>query len=296
MITEFSFSGFPHPGHRSSLFVDVFSQENRGVGYRKYVLQAARAPFMVGMHWFMWMDYAKQDQAIRGFPPDENVGLVSHDEAATYEELGRWAAHRGARWVVPPRQRLQGRPLKRFTPTVDGDVSEWPKELALKPALVTALTDGVKVDHTYFMAWDKRYVYLAGDISDSRLDHPGKDRAWQGDYLAVSVSPVKAAASHMDSASTIVIYPQGGGTDGQQPYAVRRYGPQPDQELAIRVKKQLKPGGYTLEARIPTTAIHGFKRRNGALWKITLVYQNVNEIYRAHWESSCRIDRLCCKQ
>ena len=293
MITEFSFSGFPHPGYKSSLFVDVYTQENRGVGYRKYVLQAARAPFMVGMHWFMWMDYAKQDQAIRGFPPDENVGLVSNDEAATYEELGRWvrgthgeidAAHRGARWVAPPQQRPQSRPLKRFTPTVDGDVSEWPKELALKPALVTALTDKMKVDHTYFMGWDKRYVYLAGDIRDSRLDHPGKDQAWQGDYLCVHFRPAKAADSRTDASSTICIYPQGGGSDGQQPYASRRYGPQGDQEIAIQVKRRLRPGGYTVEARIPATAVRGFKGQAGALWKIKLIYQNVNEIYRTDWE------------
>jgi hypothetical protein len=160
MITEFSFSGFPHPGHKSSLFVDVYTQENRGVGYRKYALQAARAPFMVGMHWFMWMDYAKQDPVIHGFPPDENVGLVSHDETETYEELGRWvrdtnaeinATHQGARQVAPPQQRLQRRALTWFTPTVDGKVSEWPKELAIKPSVVTALADDVKVDHTYFV-------------------------------------------------------------------------------------------------------------------------------------------------
>ncbi len=42
MITEFSFSGFPESGHRSMLFVDVYSQENRGVGYEKSVLGAAR--------------------------------------------------------------------------------------------------------------------------------------------------------------------------------------------------------------------------------------------------------------
>jgi len=293
MITEFSFSGFPHPGYKSSLFVDVYTQENRGVGYRKYVLQAARAPFMVGMHWFMWMDYAKQDQAIRGFPPDENVGLVSNDEAATYEELGRWvrgthgeidAAHRGARWVPPSKQRPQHRPLKRFTPTVDGDVSEWPKELTLKPDLVTALTDKMKVDHTYFMGWDKRYVYLAGDIPDSRLDHPGKDRAWQGDYLCMHLRPAKAADSRTDASSTICIYPQGGGSDGKQPYASRRYGPQGDQEIAIQVKRRLRPGGYTVEARIPATAVRGFKGQTGALWKIKLIYQNVNEIYRTDWE------------
>jgi hypothetical protein len=103
---------------------------------------------------------------------------------AVYEKLGRWvrgmnaeidASHRGARWVTPPQQGPQSRPLKRFTATVDGDLSEWPKELAIQPTLVTALSDEVKVDHTYFMAWNKRYFYVAGDISDSRLDHPGKD-------------------------------------------------------------------------------------------------------------------------
>jgi hypothetical protein len=69
MITEFSFSGFPHRGHKSSLFVDLYTQENRSVGYRKYVLQAARAPFMIGMHWFMWMDYSKQDQSYTASHP-----------------------------------------------------------------------------------------------------------------------------------------------------------------------------------------------------------------------------------
>jgi len=53
MITEFSFSGFPSPGQPSGLFIEVYSQANRGLGYHKYVGQAARAPFMVGMHWLV---------------------------------------------------------------------------------------------------------------------------------------------------------------------------------------------------------------------------------------------------
>jgi hypothetical protein len=32
------------------------------------------------------------------------------------------------------------------------------------------------------------------------------------------------------------------------------------------------------------TAIGGFKGKSGALCKITLTYQNVNEIYRTDWE------------
>jgi hypothetical protein len=70
-------------------------------------------------------------------------------------------------------------------PIVDGSLSEWPKELAIKPRQITALTDKARVDHMYFITWDRKYVYLAGNISDSRLDYPGKDWDWQGDYLSM---------------------------------------------------------------------------------------------------------------
>jgi hypothetical protein len=298
IITEFSFSGFPHPGHKSLLFVDVYTQGNRGVGYRKYVLQAARAPFMVGMHWFMWQDYGEQTPVIQGFPPDENAGLVSDDETLVYEELGRWirgtnaeieAAHRGSQRQAPARHEQPSRTLKRFVPIMDGDVSEWPKELAIKPRQITTLRDEVQVDHTYFIAWDRKDVYLAGDISDSRLDHPGKDKwASQGDYLSIQLAPVKAAKKGTDS-STIFIYPHGEGADGQQPYAARGYDPQEVQELTMRINRRLRPGGYTLEARIPATAIDGFTGKPETLWKIKVTYQNVNEVYQTNWEGLVRL-------
>jgi hypothetical protein len=111
MITEFAFSGFPSPGQPSALRVAVGSQAKRGLGYHTYVRQAARAPFMVGMHWFMWSDYA-QAAPTGGYPhpPDVNVGLVTADEAAVYKELGHWitrtnaeveAIHRGSRAASP---------------------------------------------------------------------------------------------------------------------------------------------------------------------------------------------------
>jgi hypothetical protein len=180
MITEFSFSGFPHPGYPSGLFVEVYRQEHRGIGYHKYVQQAAWAPFMVGMHRSMWMDYAKQDQAASGYayPPDENIGLLSHAETVVYEEFRRWVkrtnaeveiAHRAARAIFPPVQAPERRALPRFVPTVDGDIAEWPKALAIRPSSVASLLDGVPVDLTYSISWDTQYLCLAADISDSHL-------------------------------------------------------------------------------------------------------------------------------
>ena len=74
LLTEFSFFGFPTPGQPSALFVEVYSQENRGIGYHKYVQQAAQAPFMVGMHWFMWSDYGKEDNSLGGHPAGSERG------------------------------------------------------------------------------------------------------------------------------------------------------------------------------------------------------------------------------
>ena len=119
MITEFSFSGFPSPGQPSALFVEVYSQANRGIGYHKYVRQVARAPFMVGMHWFMWSDYAQEAPTGSDlYPPDVNVGLVTSDETAVYEELGHWitrtnteveTAHQVGREGPPPEPEPQRR-------------------------------------------------------------------------------------------------------------------------------------------------------------------------------------------
>src|SRR5262249_47636495 len=156
MITEFSFSGFPSPRQPSALFVEVYSQANRGSGYHKYVRQAARVPFMVGMHWFMWSDYAQEAPTGSNlYPPDVNVGLVTPNEATVYEELGHWitrtnaeveATYQVSRAGSLPEPQPQHRPLSRFLPTVDGDISEWPRALAITPTVVTALDDEVRSD------------------------------------------------------------------------------------------------------------------------------------------------------
>jgi len=294
MLTEFSFSGFPHPDQQSALFVDVYTQENRGIGYHKYVLQAARAPFMIGMHWFMWMDYAQQDQAMGGYLPDKNMGLVSNDETVVYEEFGQWvkrtnalvdATHRSAHWTAPPAQQLQRRALQRFVPTVDGHVAEWPSELAIKPTMVNALSDHARADHTYFISWDTQYLYLAGDISDSHLEPPHPNSAWEeGDYLSVRLSPMGPPATGLDAPTAIFIFPIGGGADRQQPYAARWSAAEGYRQLPLRVRKRLRPGGYTIEARIPVRSMAGFKGIPGAAWNMKLTYQNVNEMYRTHWE------------
>jgi hypothetical protein len=305
MITEFSFSGFPHPGSPSALFVEVYSQEHRGLGYHKYVRQAARAPFMVGMHWFMWMDYAPQAHAAGGYPypPDQNVGLLSHDETVLYEDLGRWvtrtnaeveAAHRAARAVADSAPGPERRALPRFVPTVDGELGEWPKALAIRPSHVTSLVDGVPIDLTYFISWDTPYLYLAADISDAHLAHPHKDQDWvvrEGDHVSIALRPATSPDRRGDAPAAVLLFPMGQGPDNQQPYAVRRDGLGGYQQIPLRVAKHLRPGGYTIEAAIPAAAVPGFQAVTGTSWNISVSYQNVDHISQASWEGTVTLQR-----
>jgi hypothetical protein len=295
MITEFSFTGFPHPGHLSELFIDVYRQDHRGLGYHKYVQQAARAPFMVGMHWFMWMDYAEDAGAKGGYPypPDRNVGLVSNDESMIYEELTRWitranreveATYRGVLGTQRAEPASSQVTVKRFTPVLDGDLAEWPKDSSFRPTAVNALVDNVQLDHRYLLSWDDQGLYLAGEITDTSLEPTQPDRPWQGDQLALHLSPVLSADDSPGDAMMIVIYPIGGGPDQQQPYAVQGHEPRHYQLLPVQAMKRPRPGGYTIEACIPATALKGFSDLPGRAWQLQLWYRNVGEIYQSSWE------------
>ena len=295
MITEFSFSGFPHPGHLSDLFIDVYRQEHRGLGYHKYVQQAARAPFMVGMHWFMWMDYAEEAGAKGGYPypPDRNVGLVSNDESMVYEELAGWvtranreaeATHRGTLGAQRAETASPRMMVRRFTPVLDGDLAEWPKDSAFRPTTVNALEDDVRLDHRYFLSRDEQGLYLAAEITDASLEPTQPDRPWQGDQLALHLNPLIPVDGGQRDATMFVIYPIGAGPDQHQPYAVRGYEPRGYQLFPLQAVKRLSAGGYTIEARIPATALKGFSDTPGPSWQLQLWYRNVGEVYQSGWK------------
>jgi hypothetical protein len=84
--------------------------------------------------------------------------------------------------------------------------------------------------------------------------------------------------------SSFFLYPIGGGSDGQQPYATRGDGSEGRQQIPLPIATRLRPGGYTLEACIPAAAVQAFQGIAGAAWHVTLVYQNVNEISLSRWD------------
>ena len=294
LITEWSFSGFDRPGHRSLQFIDVYSQKNRAVGYRNFVTRAAQAPYMVGMHWFPWSDNSPQDEAKGGFLPDENMGLVSFDRKRIYEELVEECArvnsevqkiHARARMSEAVKEPAVKGALTRFTPDLHKPLSQWPASLAFKPKLANSLLPNPRFDHTYYLAQDGRFLYMAGHFSDDHLDFPGKDWAWEGDSFAVYFSPQTPPDNRRRYVSDITLYPTGSGPKKDQPYAYQWTGPKPGREIkGAKVVRQDLPDGYALQARIPLAAIAGFPGKPGDLWNVYIATQNVSQIYSLHWD------------
>jgi agarase len=306
--SEWSFSGFPKPGQRSLQFVDVYSQANRGRGYSKAVLEAARAPFMVGMHFFLWEDYARQDigaegtegkakagKEIMGYEPDENMGLTN-SQGRPYEEFVSWcrwangqveAAHRAALPFPSPTPVTQKVSIPAFSPQVDGDLGDWAGRRALKPVLGPSLLSKPPFQHSYYLSWDNQALYVAMDGTDSHLDHPAdKSFDWEGDCLEVSLEPWSWPDKQQDYSTTFRLYPAGGGEDGNQPRVAGWGGYLETNELPAKVVRKDKPGGFTLEARIPFAGLHGLPPQPASPWKVHLSYQNVNEIYTTDWQGT----------
>lgn len=286
MITEWSFSGYPEPGHKSLQFIDVGTQARRAEGYRKYVLAAARAPYMIGMHWFLWGDYDHQDEAAGGYPPDENMGLVTNDGATVYEVLTAEctrtnseveAVHQAAARAVIVDRPPADLDLVTLTVSVDGDLAEWRAIPSVTPWISEALEPGERPGHRYRVAADSRWLYVAAEIPDDRIEDPGEDWAWEGDALTVYLNPEKRAGEDDDRGRSFIIYPCRGGADGTQASVGSWEGPVP----AARAAMRRHPGGYAVEARLPRPA--GMTADSGA-WRISLNYRDVGGLYETWWD------------
>jgi len=300
MITEWSFSGFDEPGLKSLQNIDVYTQESRAYGYRKYVMNAARAPWMVGMHWFLWNDYGpwrdrkgKISARRREYIPDNNMGLVSHDEKETYttlvEECARTnaeveAAHAAA--VTPPPKADEARPAREETrrfaraPKVDGVLGEWKGVPGRKAGPGNALRERPAFNHIYKVAWTPEGLYLAVDATDTHLDWPGKGWEWEGDYLEVRLRGGATAAEDSDDGVYMMISPRG---EEGTPY-VWSWG---EKDMGgIRAARKDRKGGFTLEAFIPepylgTGALEAGRQFNG--W---FTYHNQSDLYDTWWTAS----------
>jgi hypothetical protein len=87
LVTEFSFRSMENrTGNKNTRGADVTvpTQADRAERYRKFVSDLMARPYIVGMHWFEWMDQPENGRSLDG--EDSNYGLVDWQDKE-YEEL-----------------------------------------------------------------------------------------------------------------------------------------------------------------------------------------------------------------
>lgn len=119
LVTEFSFRAMENrTGNRNTQGADVTvpTQADRAVRYRGFVSGLMARPYVVGMHWFQWMDQPERGRSLDG--EDSNYGLVDWQDRE-YEEL--FAAARETNAALPSPTTRRG-PLP---PPADRDGTQW---------------------------------------------------------------------------------------------------------------------------------------------------------------------------
>lgn len=283
MITEYSFSGFPEPGKATGLFSEVYTQQNRARGYNKFVSEAASAPFMVGMHWFMWNDYETKEGQVPWAGPDQNVGLVTKDFKKPYQTLVDECAktnnavpgihEKSKGWKLKPDQAFVSRDIPFFKATVDGELGEWPENTAIKPELIRSLAEKVDFDHTFYLAQDGEYFYLGAKVADNSLVNPGDGDTWHADYLLLYV--FNEDSSDDWNGKYYFLFPTGNGKKKDEPFAGAWTNWAPDKDWTSARKGG--NGVYTMEARMRISYL-GDNSRN-LKRKYKLIYHDVSGIY-----------------
>jgi hypothetical protein len=218
--------------------------------------------------------------------------LVTRDESKTYEDLAGWikrtnrevhVVHGTAQSKEHPKTELPSKSLWKFTPKVDGNLSEWPQETAIKPSAIMSLREDAVLDHTYFISYDADSLYVAGDVSDSHLENPGGDWFLTGDSFFLHLSSQEAHDLSASRDLSLFICPVGSGPSKNEPFAVRWHGHERSMAIPAVIVNHSTRGRLRIEAKILWASLEGFAPWHSCPLRMRVGYQNANGICQAHW-------------
>ncbi len=290
MITEWSFGGWPAtPGGQSLQFVNVYSQEARAAGYRKFTLGLAAKPWMIGSHWFLYSDYDGADVRKRNVPDDSNLGLTDENGTTVYEVLAAECARTNREAATVHRasapsgtkytwSAMVAYDVARRSPKIDGDLGDWKGSASLLLECDATLDGKPRPPVVVRLARDAKFLYVFAEITDASQEDAGQDWEWEGDYLALYAGPADPTDADEPESASVQLSPRGGGADRSQPLAWD-WGRNHAAWTAARTDV---PGGYRIEARVPLTHFPASgKDATTRDWRFTVTYQDTGGI--ASW-------------
>jgi hypothetical protein len=297
MVTEWSFSSYPAAGSKSLQYIEVFSEAAKGFGYTKFIKNLATAPFMVGSHWFLYEDYDKAQVMLGPYYPDEAMGLVSAIDGTPHKEFGEWAKkanqnveawHSTGKWNSTPTPTPEAtRDFPALTPKLDGKLDEWGPAQLLKTGIGHSLYANVKPKDRYYLAKDKDFVYVAGEVFDDHINAGEPGWNWECDYLGFKLFP-PAREDGLDHKSYFAILPTGGAGGGPgigadayvHPWTAAK---DPKAMAKASVVRLYTRTGFTFEAAIPVAAIIDFNdRKKDQVWMGAVLYHNTSDVYETY--------------
>lgn len=241
-------------------FTLVDTQEAREKSTAAQVANMAKFPFMVGWHWFQYMDepvFGRDDGE------DSNMGLVD-----IYDEpyKGMAAAFAGANRMV---SRIHGGEKAGPVPGVlpvyrqkglraDGKLGEWDKSRPVPGAMVKT-PPPLKPFGDLFLAWDSGNLWLGVKAHDFTTPLPGKpERGDPATWVEMHRLKVEIGGFVLDAAAGMVAE-KGGGENGK---TIVHSVPQPPGAPSAAVSAEVGAWAYHWEAAIPAEAVgkKGFKK------------------------------------
>ncbi|MBI4978510.1 MAG: hypothetical protein HZC28_13610 [Spirochaetes bacterium] len=283
MLSEWHFSS-PSDSGLPGGAKDVASQDERGLGYRAYVEQAAATGYIIGHEWFSLVDQARTGRFFSKYNGENgNIGLISvadrpwrkltdrcfETHNRIYDVLtGSAAPYKSdiARFTTGAKGAQKIAKIMRVTEPIiiNGATAGWP---GVPPEFIGAanLVNGAShggVNASYRLAWDNANLYILADVEDPTPMQNTRENGglWAGDGIELFIGPEKIDdGGPLLFSDRQILLGAAKSNDGAKYYFVRQ-----DRQPSCRsiVLPRTDGKGYIIEAAIPFDAL-GFTPKPG---------------------------------
>jgi len=276
MLTEYHY-GDPTEGQTSSIQM-MDNEQQKGYAYRNYVENLAATGFVVGAHWFEYLDQAVTGRWFQGYNGEGfGIGLLNVADRPYKKFLSSVMKTNYSIYNLILEKKKPyhydfgpGRSARNLTNSitifktpnpilVDGTLDAyWPKGAAI------TLTDKERVSGmpqensaaVINLAYDEKYLYLYAHISDINPMTNGftGDEVWNGDGLEIFVgadNPDQGGALKVKDRQLVLA-----GSRIGKPFYHWFNGMQQQPLIQLAVKMDDNKKGYAIEAAIPLESLN----------------------------------------
>ncbi len=161
----------------------------------------------------------------------------------------------GRNWKTPiPKAKI---PFAETAPVIDGNISEdeWSKALIYRGEYLLNSETPQKSKAEWYLMYDRSFIYYGVRIWDNYIKPGPGDAPYKGDSVEIFLHPDKRLADYVET----VVSADGTPYNTRAAQSLQRH-----YDLELITVQQLKsaskqfPGGYSVEVRIPFSALPGY--------------------------------------